>query len=307
MKTLMKILVPSLMIASSAQAELAWVKGPFWQAPIEKNISIKLVTKHKDLAKTCKTYRELILNASGKVDLDATEVDYARTESEGFLGGKFAVVFTVDAEASQTVNAANLTRANSSLRSLQTPDPLPYYTQPVDEIAPTFIVRGDVEVLSGQGSLTGVSKSLGLKQTKTFFTGEGYQTSIKVYGRDLACDLLLGQAALQFESGAKVKIALENQLKIDEFYRGLETTTVSIFAKKKSATGRAALFGFRAVDALSSLRLSPEQTEVMIGNLVEHLFDANMQRNSQWKSLGSQYSIPVYGTIDAVVNVRGEK
>lgn len=307
MKTLMKILVPSLMIASSAHAELAWVKGPFWQAPIEKNISIKLVTKHKDLAKTCKTYRELILSANGKVDLDASEVDYARTESEGFLGGKFAVVFTVDAEASQAAIAANLARANSSLRALQTPDPLPYYTQPVDEIAPTFIVRGDVEVLSGQGSLTGVSKSLGLKPTKTFFTGEGSQTSIKVYGRDLACDLFLGQAALQFESGAKVKIALENQLKIDEFYRGLENTTASIFAKKKTPTGRAALFGFRAVEALSPLRLSPEQTETMIGNLVEHLFDESMQFNSKWQKMGNQNHLPIYGTIEAVVNVRAEK
>lgn len=303
MKFYAKILLPSLLVASSASAELAWVKSHLWQAPYNNVLNLKVTTDFKNLSKRCKEYREIVEAAPGKTFSSASEIESARTDS-GTLFGKFSAQFKVDGAASAGDVSAELSKANESVLERSSQDKLPYYTLKSAEIIPTFVPRGEVEVVYTKQSLTALSVSVGVSPARVQVLENGVDSKIKVMGVDLACDLAEGNAVLDFNSSAKIKISREDQVRSDEFYRGLELATEQIYAKKSTVAGRAALFGFRMGESLAPLRLDNARSEEMVGTLTESLFDANMQRSKIWRSFNGKFNLSVDGTAEGPLKIR---
>ena len=163
-----KVLVPSLfMIASSAQAELAWVSTPFWRTRVQTEQRLKLQPVAKDLEKSCAQYRDLVFSGPGKSELSREEVNVLRSAPDGMAEQEFAAVFKINVPASlalihQTIDASNVDGAESA-----SADQLPFYTLSSSEIVPQLGPIGEAKLVVGAESLVRVSEALGLKPMKT--------------------------------------------------------------------------------------------------------------------------------------------
>jgi len=308
MKKLVNILIPCLISAGSASAETAWVKTPFWQAPYERDIVVKIVSGDKKLESICREYHELIVSAPGRTRLDAGDVQTLRNLTDNMSGSGFSATFRVDKNATQAGIKAALDAIGAPAN--HEPDPIPGYSEKAGAVTPIYAPASDITVVASPVSLTQISRSLGLKTQRIQISGDDFATGIRVFGKDVACDLLSGQARLEYEASAKVQIPYEDQKRIDGFYREVETVVKGVFQKKRStASGRAAAIGYRLKGLIENSRLArdDEHGAEMVSNVVDLLFDKNMQRTAVWSSINNEYHVTVNGAMAAPISIKMEK
>jgi hypothetical protein len=303
MKKIVTALIP-LMIATSASAEVAWVKSPFWQAPYVSSADLKISTSEKNLLDLCKDYREAVEYAPGKTLASSSEIERKRTDGGQLGSNGFVAVFKIDPSNASGEIQKGLAEANDEVQAMSEKDTLPSFTLPTAQLVPTYSPRGDVKVVLGRNTLTGISQSVGLAPARVIIAGEKADAQIRVMGKDLACDIVEGNAVLEYDSSAEVKISLDNQLYINEIYAKVESITNDVFAKKSSVQGRAALFGFRLTEVFGPLRLDNQTSENMVGTITEFLFDAKMQRSTAWKTFNGKNVLSANGTVIAPFKLR---
>lgn len=308
MKTILKLMIPCLISTASASAETVWVKTPFWQAPYERNVTVKLVSGERNLDSICREYRELVVSATGQTGLDAGDVQNLRNLTDSMSGSGFSALFRVDKAATQTGIKAALEALGTP--GTQDPDPLPGFTQKAGAVTPIYAPSSEISVVASQTSLTQISRSLGLKTQRIVVTGDEFSPSVRVFGKDVACDLLSGQARLEYEASGKIQISFDDQKRIDGFYRDVETIVNSVFKKKRSSvSSRAAAIGYRLKNLIENSRLArdDEQGAGMAASVVDLLFDKNLQRTSVWSSINNEYHVTVNGATTGPVHIWMEK
>ena len=82
MKNEILSLILALFAVSPAQAEIAQVRTPFWQATNEKALVVKLVALDRNLDHVCKEFRDLVILSPGKTDLEAAEFAQMRNQTD---------------------------------------------------------------------------------------------------------------------------------------------------------------------------------------------------------------------------------
>ncbi len=309
MKTNLKLFATSLVVvASSAQAELAWVQTPYWQAPFENQQTIKIYGIDPGLEKICEDYHKTVVSSPGKTSLSARGIEILRSIPSSMNENEFSARFRINEVASKKAADQSIEKANSAVETKRESDVLPNFTlqtavlypqlSPVSEIAP---------VANDETAMISISRSLGLRTLPVSISGEAYRAILKISGKDLACDLLAGTAHLEFDSKAIVRISSKDQEQTDSVYVKIENLVETVFNRKKSPIGRAALLGYKAAELLAPLRLSDEKNEAIVETVVDKLFDQNMERNQLWSKDSYGYHLDVSGAAQTNIKITAEK
>jgi len=285
-------------VAISAQSditvpELGSAKTIFWQALYEINQSAKIITTDAKLAKVCQEYKNLMLSQK----LAAEEISLLRSETESISSSQFSSYFKI-----VTGSAPVQDHPSSDLPKL------PFYNQVLAELNSSYLPLGKVNlriVSTGTPSLVQISNSAGLKVLPVQISGDSKNPLIKVFGKDSACDLLDGHVQLTFDSQATLKISLESQRQISDFYSHVKDITKDILAKKKSNSSRATLFGFRLAAIMPSS--NSEMGSFWVSNIVETFFDENLMPNNQWTLFNGEKYLTVNGAVNAPIKIILEK
>jgi hypothetical protein len=308
MKNLIKLFVPALVIwTNSAQAEFVWAQTPLWRTFYQKQQVLKIQTQTPNLDRVCGDYEQAVVDGSGKTDLAVGDVDVLRRVSDATMDTEFKAVFKVDAAASTALMQKTVVDANAFMASNSLDEPTPFFNIALAEVSPVQNVSGTPQIVAGAGSLSQISRDLGLKPLPLQVIAQGIATTIQVHGKDTVCDLYSGRASLQIESVGTVKISLADQLASQEFYQKIEDVTKKVFAHHKSPLRRALAFGYEAGDVVYPLTKDHERTEFLIENIVSTLFDDNMQPNQLWSTFAGDLHLSVTGAADEAFHVTLEK
>lgn len=306
MKTLkLLFFVSAISFAIPALAGVAWAKTKFWQVPYETGLTLKIKAADAKLPQLCKEYTELVKDAD-KSDLSSEEISYMRSQPARAFEKDFWTSFVLNSEASQVLLAQSIDKVNSE--STQNPqEEIAFgYTQKNAELVPQLTSYTNLAIVDRADSLLSISRSVGLKPLGISIVGSGSQLIIKVSGKDSACDLLSGKANLNLNASAIVKISLEEQTRIDSFYKKIESVSKEVFAKSNSTKLRSALFGFKMADVLTLEKVGYEAGAQYIHYLVENFFDSDMNRNEVWRTFNNEWHLSVDGNTSVGINYKLE-
>jgi hypothetical protein len=305
MKAFNLTIIPLILIHSAlARAEFAWARTAFWQAPYETNQTLHIEAVDPNLAQVCQEYKDVVVSASGTASLEATDIQMLRTLSTNVTRTQFSAKFRIAKVQSQNLIKTSIDSANQAASLLSLSNPLPDFLQFTTEILPSGLPVGAVSVVTKNGSLSNISKSVGLPTLNIKVLGNDWSTTVELEGKDLACDLLNGAANLQFESSATVRISFDAQRRIDDFYRQVERASGEALTQKSSARGRAALLGFKLAPAFASRNIGKDLSKTVMKNIIEQFFDLKMNRNSSWSS---SKHLNVDGGVSAPLHLTLEK
>lgn len=276
------LMMSSALISSPAQAGLAWAQTNFWTAPYESQIQLKLKNKQAGLEAICQDYREMAKVYANSQTVGPEEIETLRRVDEWMGRPVFTATFQIDLEASQKLADEGLNQIQQQIDWKSSELSLPFYRQSAAEIQIDHLPFSEIEVLAGKGSLTEISAKLGLRPLKISVLGSGPQVSVKVEGKDSVCDLLSGEAQLQYQGQARLRITDRGFQDLDGFYLGVEKMTQVVFAQRKTLIGKAALLGYKLGAELEKIDPNPSRVEILIENLMGRLFDSKMERTKLW-------------------------
>ena len=282
-----------------AQASPFKAQTPFWQTPAPQFFNAHLLSTDKNLSKICSEYKEQIAYKDGKSVLDKEEIDLLRGLSDEIYETSFSTKFKIDTN----LLSSDIQKVVAQLNTLslqQTSGPtLPYSTLPLAELQFAFTQQSPITVIENERSLTAASRNVGLAPKAIAILGTGPNLTIKVMGKDTACDLLDGTAVLSYKSNGVAKISLADQMRSDKFYRDFSTLTNSVLEKKKSAVGRAFHIGYKMKDLFIQHSLLNDRSEDYLDALVNTFFDEEMNQNSAWSlTITKEKSLIVQGAAE---------
>lgn len=303
----MNVLIASLMIAGSAQAEpLSWAETPFWKVPKVTEQVLKIRADREGLDKICQEYRSMVVSHKA-LPLDAEEIHMLRKNDEDWGFSDFSTIFRVNADESLKILDAKLAALENAVDSNPPADTLPAYFAKLGSLGLGTSPLAEIQIYGGAGGLLEVSAKAKLQPMRIVAIGDGKDASFKVYGKDSVCDLFQGKAFLQFDSKVQATIQKGSQIAIEGFYREFETITKEVFEKKSSPLGKAALVGFRTGLNLDRIYKNETQVATQIENLVATFFDQSMNRNSQWRNVQGEARLLIPSAVWTTVKVKAEK
>lgn len=275
MKAQIKLLfIASLSIwQSSVQAELSWAQTPFWRTLYQDQQIMKIIAPNLDTE--CRD------SANYLITDDAQFFDVWRKTSDN-MNSDFSAVFKIDTAATDAIVKNTLDDANQAERSSPNTDALPFYTLPVAEVDPLNGFVGAM-IVPGSNSLSSHARELGLKPLTIQVNVKGpVDGTITVHGRDAVCDLYAGRATLAIDSTGRVKISIDQQLKLQAFYKQVEAANASAMSRGKSPLHRALAFGWEIGEIIYPLTHDVPSTLAYIESVVSALFDDDMSPNQVW-------------------------
>lgn len=299
-----KLFVPLaiLSLVVTAHAETDWAKTKYWQAPYEKTLTLKIQALDPSLKGICKDYSDLVRVGA---PLDQEGINVVRALTGSIAKTAFSTQFEVKALESQQLIDASLARANAQIEAKlaegAAQNPFFGYTQKTIELVPELFDHSMLEVKDQPGSLTSISRSVGLSPLAIFILGSGLNAKIKVYGKDVACDLLNGEAKLQLNSKVRVKIDAGEQQKLGQIYTQIEPLVQDSLKRKKTAKSRALLLGHKLATFFQAKGIDLDLGTIYTTNFVENFFDEEMNRNDAWKEYKGEWYLLVDG--NASVNI----
>jgi hypothetical protein len=269
--------------------------------------TVKLITTSKTLSETCRQYREIAVSPRGGAQVDADFLDKVRRVSDGLYTGPFKAKFRVDLKATEALLNESIGRSNQLLNSGVDQSPLPMHQRALAQIIPHLGRASEISVVGRAGSLIEVSRSVGLEALPIDIYGDDLEVEIHVQGKDVACDLLTGQAALEFESGATIKIDFNSQMDLEGFYAQVEQFTEQAFLQKRSANARAALLGFKLAQPIHALSVNSSAGERWVSNIASTFFSSSFERNSHWVLFNGKSHLSVPGSAVTTIQVKLER
>lgn len=296
------IILLAILTPGWANAQPVWVKTAFWQTAFSKvqNVKLKSETKLDDI---CEEYSLMVAEASR---LSARELETIRTNTDQMNESQFSSVFVVDRASTDRLIAQSLGETAREVSSVSAQDLLPRYTQTAAGLSPLDKIHG-LQIAFGGDSLSRISQMLGLRPLRIEVVTHTPQIRIRVYGRDSACDLYSGKASLAGTSTGTVKISLDEQLLLNEFYQSLEEATENAFKRSSSPMGRMVLLGYHLNPSLSPLRLPAEKALGVVGLLVTTFFNERGERNEVWTSFNGKPHLSVNGAAQVQFQLKFER
>ena len=255
MKTKILKISACLTLCFSAQAtEMNWVKTPFWSAPQVTDFNLKLAEASLEVKENCKRYSKLIFSEDGSMNWPNQPLRIDRFRKTVMAGSpmdvdNFEAFFQIESPLER--GSYSEVEVNHPLEIVtHRSESLPNYLQS-KAYSGAFIAEIseiEIKIEPETKSLTKVSRSLNLEDSQVMMTRNRQGLlGIKIYGRDVACDLLEGNIKLTAKAPGYVGLEKEQASNLSDFYHGkLEDDLNQILSnKEESLTFKAARLGFR--------------------------------------------------------------
>ncbi len=286
-------------------AGMGLVQTNFWQAPYPTDYKIVIKSSSQDLAKSCQQLDKVAWNAEGTSQVwKADQMARLRTaalpsQDEETFQTDFKITnmrgFNLLSEA-QTKELSELVAVAASV------DTISNFSQLPSEIILRAFEFSKLTFAFKPKSLTQVSESFGLEPIPISVLENEDGPYLRIFSKDVACDLILHRLALSTKSSAVIKISLEQQIQLSDFYAKVESISKSIIASRKNPISRAALLGFRLGGFLSSkAQTPPMKAEGELVAIMDKFFDVEkMAPNSRWTESNGEKFLSVPGQTQAM-------
>lgn len=279
------LLISSLLMPTTAFANVAWFKGPFWQTAYRTNYSTKIQNENKEISERCAYLETTFLEKH--TGISETEVRAFRDFNSLPLHQDMTT--SLRAEIKTTIPGSMVLEdlTNSDLKPLieqrAKSDVLPSYTQkPAVVVLRDDGYSGPVRVKYAQRSLLAAGKKLGVPSKDVKLTQRNDAFVVSFSSWDVMCDVLSNRASLEIELGADVKIDLQGERNLTNVYTKVEEISLGIVAKTASPKARAALLGFHVGSFLANNTENQDPDAQML-ELLNLLFDEkNMVPSGVW-------------------------
>lgn len=290
--TLKNVSVVLLITLSSSFgfAKTTWVKSLFWEAPQATEINVQVKSVDAQLLDDCKNLKKTIFAADGTLNFDRPERvdDIRKYPFEDSMDNDFSTTFIFQDSIQQIVDVAGSSEALTKTHESY----LPYAVQTKAETAAESLTAFKVSALPG--SFSDVTQKLGLKTLPIVSVLYKGQQALKISGRDLACDLLQGKATIEAKASSTVKIPIDNQIQLMNYYKEIEAKVLQVRNLPDSDTIKAARLGFR----LGQFFTTDKPAERFIAGVMGVLFQKNsFELSSAWTSFNGEPSIQVIGAV----------
>jgi hypothetical protein len=260
----------------SQEERISWVTTAFWTAPQIMELSpVIKIEKEADLNKSCLEYKRRL--ASLSLPEEAYIADIYRTRDSFSSDGSFMAKFYLTSlEESYQVNPGFVIDLAS--------EKLPFYTQQESVTSANLDEKTIYRINAKGGSFTSISRTLKLEDSEYNIAYEKGEAVLKIFGKDLACDLLAGNISFEITTSSFVRINNQAYDKMMQFYLNHIQPDLSSITTPLSAddqTVKAAKLGFRFGNHIENhVAYGPRTTERQIENLMNTLFIPGTLKNS---------------------------
>ncbi|MEQ1721682.1 MAG: hypothetical protein ABL930_00810 [Pseudobdellovibrio sp.] len=242
----MKIKITILTLTMSFQTFASeYVKNDFWSVPVPQNLTLKLAPLSNN---DCSDY-QMFIDENSK-NLTSEDVDFARKlPIKGQMKDAYQADFLIKNESHQS---------DKSLVSVVLSDKI--------KIAASFSEFG----------LSYLSRTLGLEIPQIAVLSKNNELIMRIYSRDLACDIFKNKVALSTTVEVEVAPLLEEQLKLAKFYGLVADKTLEVLHTAESNYVKAAMLGIEYAKINKDIKPS-------LGLLFKSLFkDNSIELNNNW-------------------------
>lgn len=290
--------LPSLGLASAINAQK--ISTPFWSSMVPNEFAMKIeMPNSKELEEICQEYRELVSTKTDINTFNARDVEILRSLSTDFRTSKFVSYFIVPKKY-WTIDLTDLKIEDQSVQEL------PFYNQKATQVRVFENLPIVSKIESNEESLVSVSRKLGLKDSDVKFSQQGSDLIVKIYGKDLACDLFVGTSRIRVSSIASAYISVEQQLQLEAFYTDIEKTYHQKIERLPSLSRRYVSSGYyfgKIIDRLNMDIQNPNQSELILSLILERFFDDQMKPNSVWSNSDNILRLLVTGNTSFKANI----
>ncbi len=235
----------SLIDQVSAQSLRA--QNPFWSAPMKKEFYRDMTSSSMDLAVSCQNYKASVLKYS---DYEVSSsigrnIDFLRKyplKSQGINEFKFKSKFVI-----QNVSGTKIEEEVFEEIVGTKNDVLPGYMQKSAISGAVLSAWKTFSVEYTDQSLMALSNKFNLEESTLEIATYINEMSVTVYGLDLACDLLSGNARIKIIAPGYVKLTQENSNYLSDIYEYKISKVISdtLSVTQESEMIKAAKLGFR--------------------------------------------------------------
>lgn len=267
-------IVTFLVIINGAIAETEWVTTSFWKAPKKSAVEVKLVPVDlSGLKNKCREFEKRLSYES--VPFEKAIFDKFRKTDNLSDDGAFKAVFLIQSQPFK----------NSVAGALEI-EKLPFFIQNSSVQSLLFNQRDNVTTVADEISYVSTARELGLEETEVTITSYKHQDALLITAKDVACDLLNGNAYFKSTILTVVSLADESEKTLMSFYLDqLQPKLNEVMGKSKETnTVKAAMLGFKLGKLLEDkAQNNADDKEVIsqLGNVMSLLFQANSLENSK--------------------------
>ena len=258
------LLNASVAMPQVSDGDYAWVSTAFWSAPQVRVMEGSITPESKaSLISGCEDYDVRVKSLS--LPLESNVIRKIRVRDLQAMDGKFVAKFLVEIPDREV-----------ALENLAGGDKLPYYIQTKTKTRAFIEDASDIRLEVKSESYTQLSRDNEIEDSEYTFDYEYGKQVLTVYGKDVACDLLSGQAKFEVKAGSSVTLDSKNLKAIQVFYMDkIQPALNEVLSKdsKQSQIVKSARLGFKFGKHISDLNQDrPKHIEVQIENLMNLLF-----------------------------------
>lgn len=298
------IMTTTLLVTSLASAgETSWVTTPFWKAPTQTELELKLEPKKdptrmlracNSFKKEIKYYKKGILEFTNeRLESMRKEVWHTDRTSEFDY---FAIYFNVLG----TDKFGNYKFLNSATNNEVSA--LPGFIQQTSSTKGNLLDGGKFEVIVlDKTSDTEFMRSQGLKDSEVTIEEWQGQTAVQFKGIDVLCDFLENKVSLVFKTNSRTVIEDKNYYAVEDFYNNkIAKVLTKTLSGQESDIRKAMRLGYKFGAAIESTdaRPSPEETEKQVMQLMDTLFVPGTLKTSSVVTGEKNKQIEVPGLVE---------
>ena len=303
-----------LFSALSCFARMGLVQTNFWQSPYPTDYKMVVESLSKELAESCKQLDKVAWDAEGISQV--WKADQMARLRKAALPNQNEETFQTDFKITNThgfnlLSPAQAKELSDLVAVAASVDAISNFSQVPSEVFLKDSVFSNLNFSFKPKSLTQVSESFGLEPIpiSLFQNEEGLY--LRIFSKDVACDLIFYRLVVSTKSSAVVKISLKQQIQLSDFYAKVESISKLVIAARRNPISRAALLGFRLGGLLSTkAQNQPLKAEAEMVAIMDKYFDVEkMELNSRWTESNGEKFLSVTGQSSAIavqINISAE-
>jgi hypothetical protein len=284
----------------------SWGRTNFWQAPQVKAMKVKMLSADKELERNCTSYKSLVASAlRASAPVAARSIAMYRTtplSTDARYKGKFLV---------SGLRGFYRIAVNSAIDSSTidvTKDFMPNYTIANSTTEALLTSVKDLKIDAVAGSLTDISRKLGLPDVAVSLSQQGPDMFLVIEGRDMACDLLENKLVIKSPAKAEVSISQEDYINLNELYQNqIAPEMTQVLNLKEGDALKAARLGFRLGNIFERNQNSvkPEAVEKQIKGFMEKSFkESSLEVRPEMISRdGNKVNFNLSGRLESTVDL----
>ena len=275
------VLLNSSLALSEVNSPL-WVNTPFWKAPQLSEMALKVDATQPELIAACDLYRDLIVKVETQGMYPGLPKKIDRWRKTILPGSPINVsefLGTFEFKNALNTNFEEIIDLSETMTIDENKEPLPLFThlKATTGVSMNEVQEFKVEYIEGKHSLTKFSRGLGLSDSEIMSEiSLNGNTVLQILGRDVACDLLLGNIKLTAKAPSYVSLEKADVLELENFYHRKLTPELNRILPplRESAIIKSARLGYQMGRIIEEElhQKSMEVTETQIKGLFDVLF-----------------------------------